>query len=292
MESSKSSEDAGAAGQGAPGQRKDLSFLWPVIDRISAVEIKFNGDASAEAHGATAAGNVESRLAALESEVAALKALLQGGGVRLTTAQGTATAGEVAEPLLDYPARTWKETSAACVACVALLMLAHWLIIFRYDLKPIYLLLASILIPLSIATIVTARRRLVLRYEIGIAIGIALVAVFGMSYVTGRMQNESWLPKDLRDLWETLEYVASISLAYITGALASNWWQAHVGRGGRVGATTLAMAKKMAKVTGQALETGSKVGKQVRTIQDVINAAIPAGTAVASVITGIDAVLK
>ena len=68
---------------GAPRQDgeagRDLSFLWPAIDRIRAVEIKFTTDGNEDAAtGAAAKPDFAARLAALESEVAALKLKLQG----------------------------------------------------------------------------------------------------------------------------------------------------------------------------------------------------------------------
>jgi hypothetical protein len=293
----KQNEDAAAGSPEGSQGRQDLSFLWPVIDRIRAVEIKFNGDASADHNGGAApagSADVEARLAKLETEIAAIKAVVHNAAGMLTGVQAVASAPLTdSEVTVEHPLRSWPDVAAAVGASIALLMLAHWLIIFVFDLRTVMLLLASIGIPLVVALIFTLNRRIVLRYEAAIALGIALLAVFGMSYVTGRMQDTPWLPQDAREWRETLEYIASISFAYLTGVLVSSAWQARRGRSsGRVGEATLEMAKRVAKVTGQALETGSKVGKQVKTIQDVINAAIPAATAIASVITGIDSVLK
>lgn len=273
-------------------QRRDLSFLWPVIDRIRAVEIKFDGDALAQVNAAGGIHpDVEARLAKLEAEIAAMKEVVQNAAGVLNAVGAAADAASSAAPH-EYPAHSWKAVTATIVFTVALLLVAHWLIVVVYDMKLLVLRLASIVLPLGIALAFTVNRRIVLRYEVPVAIVIALLAVFGMSYVTAVVEKTTWLPENAREWRETIEYVASIALAYVTGVLVSSAWQAHVGRAtGRVGETTLKMAQSLAKVSGHALDTGSKVGKQVKTIHDLINTAMPAATAVASVITGVNSVL-
>ena len=279
-------------------QKKDLSFLWPVIDRIKAVEIKFDGDAApevaralnADGSGGTAA-NLEARVARLEAEIASIKEVVQSAASAVA-AGGRFDAADHAAPE-DYPRHSWNAIVGAIVVSIVTLMLAHYLIVIVYDLRLIVLRLASIGIPLAVAICFTAKRHIVLRHEITIAFAVAVAAVLGMSYVTSIVEKTSWLPENAREWHETIEYVASIAFAYITGVLASSAWQAHSGRtSGRVGETTLKVAQQVARVTGQALETGHKVGKQVKTIQDVINTAIPAATAIVSVITGVNSVLK
>ena len=279
-------------------QKKDLSFLWPVIDRIRAVEIKFDGEAPPDVVRAlgvsgngSASGDVEARLAKLEAEIAAIKDVVQNAAGMLAAVERSEPAQP--EAVQQHPTHTWGGIALAFAGSVALLMLAHYLIVIVYDLRLIVLRLASIAIPLAIAVCFTARRRIVLRHEIVIAVAIAIAAVLGMSYVTSIVEKTSWLPENAREWHETLEYIASIGFAYITGVLVSSAWQAHSGQAnGRVGEATLKVAQRVAKVTGQALETGHKVGKQVKTIQDVINTAIPAATAIVSVITGVNSVLK
>jgi len=272
--------------------RSEVSALWPVIDRIRSVEIRFTGDADAEgspgsATAAAAKRSLEARLATLEAEVAALTQIVRNG-------IGEAAVAEPAPPTPEeYPLHSWNGIVTAVAASVGLLLLAHWLIVVVYDLRTVNLLLSSIVIPLGVAIAFTRRRRIALRSEVAIALSIGLLAVFGMSYVTSVVERTSFLPENWREWRETLEYVASISFAYLTGVLASSAWQAHVGRGsGRVGETTLRVAQKLAKATGQALETGTKVGKQVKGIHDLINFSVPAATAVVSIVTGINGILK
>ena len=279
----------------APGARQDLSFLWPVIDRIRAVEIKFNGDASAppaSQAGSDAAPTIpdfEARLTTLETEIAAIKQILQNAvAVRSAGEASSASAPAFAESA-EYPARSWKDITGSIGLSVVLLLLAHWLIVFVYDLRTVVLLLASILVPLAVAIVFTLRRRIVLKFEIAIAVSIGLLAVLGMSYITSVIERTPLLPQNLRESIETLEYIASISFAYFTGVLMISAWQVHTGGSqARMGEATLRVAQRLAKATGQA----AYVGKQVKGIRDLINMAMPAGTAVVSVITGVESVLK
>lgn len=301
MDDSKKSE-TGAGGNSAPGEspvRQDLSFLWPVIDRIRAVEITFNGDASAPQ--ASQAGSEATptqpdfgaRLTTLETEIASIKQIVENAMAVLSAGEASSASAPALAESAEYPARSKKGVACSIGLSVALLLLAHWLIVFVYDLRTVILLLASILVPLAVAIVFTLRRRIVLRFEIPIALSIGLLAVLGMSYITSVIEKSPLLPQNLREWIETLEYIASIGFAYVTGVLMSSAWQVRIGGSKpRMGEATLRVAKTLAKATGQALETGTRVGKQVKSIQDLINAAMPVGTAVVSVITGVNSVLK
>ena len=65
---------------------RDLSFLWPALDRIRAVEIKLVADDAAAENA-----NVAARLKALEADVAAIREML-------SQAIGPLTGGARAEP--------------------------------------------------------------------------------------------------------------------------------------------------------------------------------------------------
>jgi hypothetical protein len=293
-------DQSGGNAPETPGARQDLSFLWPVIDRIRAVEIKFSGDAldpaapqAASDAAALTMPDFDARLTRLEAEIAAIKEIVQSATVVLSVADSPDASSPVPAESTGYPARSWKGVAFCTGLSVALLLLAHWLIVFVYDLRTIVLLLASILVPLVVAIVFTLRRRIVLKVEIAIALSIGLLAVMGMSYITSVIEKAPLLPQNLREWIETLEYIASVSFAYFTGALMSNAWQNRFDENkARMGQTTLRVAKRLAKATGQALETGTKVGKQVKSIQDLINAAMPVGTAVVSVVTGVSSILK
>lgn len=231
---------------------RDLSFLWPVIDRVRAVELKFHDDPAAPSAGVPA--GIEARLAALEAQVAGLAAHLQGAPGAAAAAPST------------YPAQSFSSRAAAGLTTIFLLLVAHLLIVIVYDLRVVFLLLASILIPLTTAIAFTLRRRIAVKVEIAAALAVGIIAVAGMSYATSIVENTSFGPANAREWGETLQYVASIALAYVTGILVSR--------------------------ACQAIEAGSKLGTQVKTIQGLISTAVPATTAVASIVTGINGLLK
>src|SRR6266536_1844624 len=116
---------------------RDLSFLWPALDRIRAVEIKLVAD-DAAAHNA----DVAARLKALEADVAAIREMLH-------QALGTPMAGAHAEPepAAEPPEllpQTAGRATLGIVTAVALLLLAHLLVVFALDLPTLVLRLVSI----------------------------------------------------------------------------------------------------------------------------------------------------
>ena len=286
----------GAAPAGAPepaGAPRDLSFLWPVIDRIRAVEIKFEGDGAGRAPGAPAAAapkaDVEARLRALESDVAAIKKTLQDAIG--TLARGVSDAAAAFTEVLELPPQSWPRVVLGVVAATLLLLGAHYVIVYVYDLHTVALRLISIAIPLPIAIALTLRYRIQPWFEVAVAALIGFAGVFGMAYVTSVHEKTTFLPENMREWRETLEYVASITLAYLTGVLISGALQARTGASNRAGRATLKLAQAVASITGKAIATGPQLKKHVDQIQGLINALMPAASAVAAVAAGLKSVL-
>ena len=164
----------------ASASERDLSILLPLIDKIRAVEIKFQGDA---APGAPAASVVEARLKALEDDVAAIKQTLQAT-LGAITQEVSAAAAAVAAAAVELRSQTWLRVACAALLTVVLLLVAHYLVVFVYDMRTVVLRLISVVIPLPIALALTLRHRVNPWIQIGVAFAIGLAAVFGMSYVT------------------------------------------------------------------------------------------------------------
>jgi hypothetical protein len=278
-------------GAGQPAQPdagsgpRDLSFLWPVIDRIRAVEIKFEGGASAPEKA-----DMEARLKALEGDIAALGKTLQETLGALT--DGVRGAGGGVAEALALPPQTWTRAAAGMATAVALLLIAHSLVVFAYDLPTLVLRLVSIAIPLPIAIWMTLRRRIRPWFEIAMAVAAGLLAVGGMSYVTSLQEKTSFLPEGGREWRETVEYVASIAFAYLTGVLISAALQARSGAPNRAGRATLKLAKAVASVTGKAITTGPQIKKQVDQIQGLINTLMLLASAAMAIATGLRSVLR
>ena len=280
--------EAGAA-QPAGGAGRDLSFLWPVIDRVRAVEIKFTTDDGGGARGGTESPSnpaLEARIKVLEDEIAALRQALQGTLGALTDGVAAAAAEVSAAALELAPQRAWRVVLVA-VSSVLLLLIAHWMIVFAYDKPTILLRLVSIAIPLPLAVWLTQRHRIVPWFELLLGLVIGTVAVFGMAYVTSVHEKSSFFPENLREWRETLEYIVSIMFAHFTGTLISSAIQARSGAQNRAGAATLKLAQVIASVTGRAIASGPQLKKHVDSIQGLVNNLMPVASAVMAAVAGL-----
>ena len=271
----------------ASASERDLSILLPLIDKIRAVEIKFQGDAPP---GAPAASGVEARLKALEDDVAAIKQTLQAT-LGAITQEVSAAAAAVAAAAVELRSQTWLRVACAALLTVVLLLVAHYLVVFVYDMRTVVLRLISVVIPLPIALALTLRHRVNPWIQLGVAFAIGLAAVFGMSYVTSVHENTSFLPENFREWRETLEYVASIAFAHHTGVLISCALQARSGARNRTGEATLKLAQTLASATGKAVKTGTELKKHVDSIQGLINNLMPVASAIAAVVAGLKGVV-
>ena len=271
----------------ASASERDLSILLPLIDKIRAVEIKFQGDAPP---GAPAASGVEARLKALEDDVAAIKQTLQAT-LGAITQEVSAAAEAVAAAAVELRSQTWLRVACAALLTVVLLLVAHYLVVFVYDMRTVVLRLISVVIPLPIALALTLRHRVNPWIQISVAFAIGLAAVFGMSYVTSVHENTSFLPENFREWRETLEYVASIAFAHHTGVLISCALQARSGARNRAGEATLKLAQTLASATGKAVKTGTELKKHVDSIQGLINNLMPVASAIAAVVAGLKGVV-
>jgi hypothetical protein len=290
-ESIKSDDSSSQSSRATSANERDLAFLLPLIDKIRAVEFKFHGDPSASAPGTPQAGDFEGRLKALESDVAAIRQTLQETLGALSQEVNDAADAVVAAAVELRP-QSWLRVAAAGMATITLLLIAHWLVVFVYDLHTLVLRLISVAIPLPFALWLTLRYRINPWFQIGVALVIGLVAVFGMSYVTSMHENTSFLPEGLREWRETLEYVASIAFAHHTGVLISCALQARSGARNRAGHATLKLAQALASVTGKAVRTGGELKKRVDAIQGLINNLMPVASAIAALVAGVKGILN
>ena len=118
------------------------------------------------------------------------------------------------------PIRFWSVHSFAyLVTPVVLLIAAHLLIIIVFDASPIYLRLASIAIPLPFGFALVWVSHHSVHWSILDGIFIGLFSVAGMLTFVAFIDNVSVWPESFREWRETLEYVASIALANVTGSV-------------------------------------------------------------------------
>lgn len=191
-----------------PHCTRDFYLFKPLLERIEQLEKSLSEQAQ------TGSVTQEARITALESELAALKA-----------AQPAAPVAEAPTNQAEPPARAHEKRRygvslvLALSQALALLVVAHILLLFVYDVKPLYLRFASMLIPIpfGFALLVWHPQRFRTSATGGFVMAIAAVSL--MLATTAYVDNVPVMPQGAREIREVLEYMASIGLAFLTGLL-------------------------------------------------------------------------
>jgi pheromone shutdown protein TraB len=256
------SEISGAAVV-CPVCTRDLYLLKPLLEKISGLESRLAELASVSAPA------LEARIADLETQLADAR-----------------SSKEIAE-LARKPAKPFVISAAIAFGITLLLLLvAHGLIVMMYDLKPLYLRIASLLLPLPFGFVLHVRHPQRIGMTAVLAALTGLVAVLGMSAVTAYVDNAPVLPENVRDWREFIEYSASIAFSLITGTLLAKLL--HVTRRAHeAGPLTMFLARMFT------FDEDGELGlqKMVARVNKVVAAVTPAGAAALSVWTGIKAVI-
>jgi len=178
---------------------------------------------------------------------------------------------------------------------ILMLILAHYVMIVRLDLHPIYLRLTSFLIPLpfGFALLWTAHHGFRWAFAVGMIVGV--LAVAGMLSVVGYIDNLPIAPSNPREWREAIEYAVSIALAMVTGDVLATLLRRLVPR-------TIAAAERPNPLALRAaLLLGSHVGTQAirrraHRIQELCRTLGPAigvaATASASIYAGLRSLLS
>lgn len=262
-----------------PRCTRDLYLFKPLLEKIGQLE-----KAVAE-QAAAAVANADARIAALEQEVAALKA-----------APAPAIAAEVAAEVqaelapavpAGTPAGYWAAVAQALLPAILLLLFAHWLMLFVYDVKPLYLRVATILLPVPFGFLLASRFPDEFRKSVFAAALLAVAGVLSMLGVTAAIDKVPLLPQDMRDLRETLEYVASIALAFVTGLLLGEYHARRKLAELRTNRVVLLLAR--AFVPNEEGKLG--IEKAVKKLTKLQEAVTPAATGAAAVYAGVKAFL-
>jgi hypothetical protein len=101
----------------------------------------------------------------------------------------------------------------------ALLVGAHLLVTFVLDALPIYLRIASILIPLPFGFALAVNTNIGFRGALAIGFVTSFVSVWSMLAVTGNLDHVPVMPANWIEWKETLEYGLSIAMAFGAGNL-------------------------------------------------------------------------
>lgn len=229
----------------------------------------------------------------LLERVETLEGLLDEAGVPWREESGTvaaASAGDQPEIEEDWQApepRYGASLLLALLPTLLLLVAAHGVLFFLYDLKPIYLRLASLLIPIPFGFALCRRnpRRLALSALAGFALAVA--AVMGMSSVTALIDRVPILPQNAREAREVLEYAVSIGLAFWTGLL--------LGLAGKVRKTWQLkhglLVKLLSPLFAKDHKGQSGLERLSKQLQPIVNILTPIVTAIGALYAGIKALL-
>jgi cytochrome c biogenesis protein CcdA len=157
---------------------------------------------------------------------------------------------------------------------VVLLVAAHILVTIELNLTPLYLRLASVVIPLPFGLALYANQKIGYGGAFLVGVLTAALAVTCMLTVTGFNDNVPIVPGPWVEWREVIEYIASIALAFVTGNilgfLVFDVLPKTMAQGGKPNA----LAYKVAGVLGQHVGQ-EQLRRRARIIQDLLSTVGP-----------------
>ncbi len=186
------------------------------------------------------------------------------------------------------------QTIAYVLIPVILLVAAHILVTIILNATPLYLRLASVVIPLPFGLAIYARQKVGLRGAIPVGILTASIAVTCMLIVTGINDKVPIIPGPWVEWREVIEYTASIALAFMTGnilgILIFEVLPKTMVQGGKPNAVAYRIAGLLGRHVGE-----EHLRRRARTIQDLMTTAGPlvgvVVTAAGSVYAGLKGII-
>jgi hypothetical protein len=199
-----------------PHCTRDLYLFKPLLERIEQLELRLTERTKSEI------ATYETRIAALELKLGARKGAQPAapGIAPCSATMGDALPAEYsALSAVGSTKPYWVTLALTLGLALAFLVTAHVLLLFIYDVKPLYLRIASILIPIPFGFALILWHPNRFRSSLISGFVMALVAVWLMLVTTAFVDNVPVMPQSMRDVREALEYMASIGLAFLTGLL-------------------------------------------------------------------------
>jgi hypothetical protein len=178
---------------------------------------------------------------------------------------------------------------------VILLVVAHIFVTITLNVSPLYLRLASVIIPLPFGLLIYARHKVGFRGAVLVGVLTAAIAVTCMLTVTGINDNVPIMPRTWVEWREVIEYSLSIALSFVTGnILGSLIFEILPKTMTRGGGKPNPVAYKVAGLLGP--HVGEEhLRRRARTIQDLITTVGPllgvVGTAAGSIYAGLKGVI-
>jgi hypothetical protein len=186
-----------------------------------------------------------------------------------------------------------RNTALYILAPLLLLLAAHVIVTILLDVAPLYLRVASVIIPIPFGMTLYAANKIGVRGAIGLGIATALLGVTGMLAVVGYVDKVPILPDTAREWREAIEYALSIMLAYVTGDLLAMLILRLLPNAMAASGRPSATAVRLARMLGQ--HGPDVMRRRARRIQDLIKTIGPlaglAATAGGSIYTGLKSVL-
>jgi hypothetical protein len=163
-----------------------------------------------------------------------------------------------------------------------LLVLTHYVIIVAYNLPLIFLHVVSILLPLAFGFLCRESGRRTMAIEFVYGVVVAVLSILVMAKVIGKLDNVPVLPRNAYEWREFAEYGASIAFGFFTGVIIRQTVIAMIS----VEVAPNWLIRMISKAVADKLG-GHASGFNMRTIQSLISATAAAGSAIASLITGL-----
>jgi hypothetical protein len=193
--------------------------------------------------------------------------------------------------MVETPGRFLLLNATAFVVLPSILLVAaHFLVTMAFDISPIYLRIASVLIPLPFGFLAAIARSIGFRGAIAIGIAAAAVSIPCMLAVTAYVDGVDILPSNGREWREALEYGSSVALAFGAGNLLAmlifRTLPRTISSRGKPSATAYRVARLLGEHVGE-----QALRRRARLIQDVLRTAGPligfVATASGSIYTGL-----
>jgi hypothetical protein len=196
--------------------------------------------------------------------------------------------------MFDRPVRFLFFNGGIYVLLPSLLLLAaHVLVTVTLNVSPLYLRIASVLIPMPFGMAAFALNKIGYRGAFGLGLLTAIVSVTGMLAIVAYIDGAPMIPDSWREWRETVEYGLSIALAFLTGNILMTLiffiLPSTIASSGKPNAAAYRIARMLGQHVGR--ET---MRRRARRIQDLMQTVGPiAGvlaTAAGSVYTGLKGV--
>jgi hypothetical protein len=155
-----------------------------------------------------------------------------------------------------------------------LLVAIHLLLTFVLDSAPVYLRIASIVIPVPFGFVLAVRKNFGFRGALAVGAAASVVSVWSMLAVTGRLDHIPVLPQSWFEWKETLEYGLSIVMAFGAGDLLGFVMYEALPRTLISSGKPSPAAYWMARIWGQHAEA-AVLRRRARLLQDILRTAGP-----------------